>query len=80
MPETTTGGIQTVSGMITRSNAKGYCMQSDWGSVSSYRTMTVNAEHRHQVDLSGNTGYDGNSSYQEARPENLTYKIWVRTA
>ena len=30
--------------------------------------------------LTANTGYDGNSTNQEARSENFTYKVWKRTA
>lgn len=42
--------------------------------------FAMDLSHRHQVTLSGNTGYDGDSNNTESRPFNFTIKVWVRTA
>ena len=50
--------------------------KSNWqGSISGSPSIT-NAE----ASISGNTDYNGDSTNQEARSENFTYKIWKRTA
>lgn len=43
-------------------------------------SFSMDLSHRHQVTLSGNTGYDGDSNNTESRPFNFTIKVWVRTA
>lgn len=51
--------------------------------------LYINADHRHTIDLSGNTGgasashnhtYGNATDNYETRPKNYTTKIWKRTA
>lgn len=52
--------------------------RNDWANYNAW-TSSCSRTYTDAPDDS-NTSYDGNSAVQEARPENFTYKIWVRTA
>ena len=57
-----------------------YFRYGDFTASSGWTGSTSEASKTDTNDVSVNTTYDGNSNIREARPENLTIKIWRRTS
>lgn len=67
------GFFRSRSGNITLSNEAGINLDSaNWGS-GTYRTFNISVQHTHKFTTDPNGG-------DEARPDNYTFRIWLRTA
>ena len=65
--------------LVARNND--YNMQKTAGKFNGY-DLTIDVSHTHSHDHvhSITTGYNGNSSNKESRPDNFAIRIWKRTA